>query len=82
MPVPSVHPPAPVFQNVVFAYPDVWVCLYVNYGCDEWELEKECMRSSNATEGGETGAIFYPGGEYEQIIDGVGRVTPNVSNVD
>lgn len=73
--VPAPAPP----QNVVFPYPDVWVCLYVNYGCDEWELEEDCMRSSNATQGGATGAVFYPGGEYEQEIPAVPRITPNVS---
>lgn len=37
------------------------------------------MRSANATEGGETGAVFYPGGEYEQEITAIPRLTPNVS---
>lgn len=54
------------------------MCLYVDYGCDERELEEECMLSSNATEGGATGAVFYPDGDFEQEIPGVGRITPNV----
>lgn len=70
----------PLFKNIVFPYPDVWVCLYDNYGCDSYEVEEECMRSSNATEGGTTGALFYPGGEYEQNITVNPRITPNVSN--
>eukprot|EP00903_Cladosiphon_okamuranus_P009900 g9402.t1 len=71
--------PSTAFEvsNVVFPYPDVWVCLYNNYGCDVQELEEECMRSSNATEGGVTGALFYPNGEYEQNITVNPRLTPN-----
>ncbi|CBN75318.1 expressed unknown protein [Ectocarpus siliculosus] len=57
-------------SNNIYQYPDLWVCLYVNYGCDEMELQEECVNSSNATEGGETLAVFYPGGEYEQVIPG------------
>ncbi|CAN0229685.1 unnamed protein product [Ectocarpus sp. 12 AP-2014] len=64
-------------ENTVYEYPDVWVCLYNNYGCDKWELEEECMRSANFTEGGNTTAVFYPGGEYEQVLPGVPRLTPN-----
>lgn len=70
------HPRLP--QNVVFSYPDVWVCLYDDYGCDEFELEEECVRSTNTTEGGETSAVFYPGGEYQQTFVGRPLITPTV----
>eukprot|EP00752_Nemacystus_decipiens_P016554 g14796.t1 len=71
--------PSTAFEvsNVVFRYPDVLACLYVDYGCDEFELEEDCVRSSNATEGGDSYAVFYPGGEYEQVIRGRPLITPS-----
>lgn len=37
------------------------------------------MRSStNMTQGGQTGAVFYPNGEYEQTITAEGKLTENV----
>ncbi|CBN78259.1 hypothetical protein Esi_0005_0104 [Ectocarpus siliculosus] len=48
------------FQNEVYKNPDLWICLFVNYGCDEWELEKQCVHSAWMTEGGEPDAVFYP----------------------
>lgn len=53
------------FQNVVYKYPDMWVCLYNNYGCDEWELEEECADSAWMTEGGAPYAAFYPRDKLE-----------------
>ncbi|CAM9202476.1 unnamed protein product [Ectocarpus sp. 8 AP-2014] len=66
-------------SNTVFEYPDIWVCLYVNYGCDEWELENECMTSAaaNMTGWGNSSAVYYPDGEYEQEIHVEGRETPD-----
>ena len=66
-------------KNTVYTYPDVWVCLYHTYGCDAMYLEEECMESSSTTEGGNTGAVFFPGGEYEQQIPVAGVLTDSVS---
>lgn len=52
----------------MYRYPDVWMCLYDYYGCDEKELEKQCVASANRTEGGPVRAIYHPGGEHEQNI--------------
>lgn len=67
-----------LLQNTVYAYPDIWVCLYESYGCDQQELEPECVRSANQTQGGNSSAVFYPGGEYEQRVPGHGMLTPTV----
>lgn len=48
------------FQNEVYKYPDLWVCPYVRYGCDTWELEASCVDSAWMTEGGTPDAVFYP----------------------
>lgn len=48
------------FQNVVYKYPDIWICPYVQYGCDTLELEQECVDSAWTTQGGEPDAVFYP----------------------
>lgn len=48
------------FQNVVYKYPDIWVCPYEQYGCDNIELEEECVDSAWMTEGGVPDAVFYP----------------------
>eukprot|EP00904_Undaria_pinnatifida_P008142 jgi/Undpi1/4458/HiC_scaffold_17.g07812.m1 len=66
-----------VLSNDVYAYPDTWVCLHDTYGCDDYELEEQCLNSSTLTEGGGTRAIFYPDGEYEQEVSAVGRLTTN-----
>lgn len=55
-------------KNTVYAYPDVWVCLYDTYGCDEQHLEQECLDSSKMTEWGKPSAVFYGGGEHEQEV--------------
>lgn len=52
-------------QNVVYAYPDLWVCPYNKYGCDNWEFESECAKSVFETEGGEPYAAFYPRDKLE-----------------
>ena len=62
-------------KNDVYAYPDTWVCLHDTYGCDDYELEEQCLNSSMLTEGGGTRAIFYPDGEYQQEVSAVGRLT-------
>ncbi|CBN78260.1 hypothetical protein Esi_0005_0114 [Ectocarpus siliculosus] len=53
--------------NVVYKYPDLWICPYVNYGCDEWELEEECVDSAWMTEGGKPDAVFYPRVKLDQL---------------
>lgn len=52
----------------MYKYPDVWACLFDYYGCDELELEEECVSSMNSTEGGETRARYHPDGENEKNI--------------
>lgn len=54
---------APLVQNIVYRFPDVWVCLYDQYGCDTEALEPECVSSAWNTEGGAPDAIFYPSEE-------------------
>ncbi|CAM9171945.1 unnamed protein product, partial [Ectocarpus sp. 8 AP-2014] len=53
--------------NVVYKYPDLWICPYVNYGCDEYELEEECVDSAWMTEGGKPDAVFYPRVKLDQL---------------
>lgn len=55
-------------QNEIYKYPDIWVCLYEHYGCDDSTLEEECVRSANATEGGMTTATYQPQGPNEKKI--------------
>lgn len=43
------------------------------------EREERCMNSSMLTEGGNTTGVFYPGGEYEQEVAAVGKLTEAVS---
>lgn len=52
--------PCCIFQNVVYKYPDLWICPYVRYGCDTWALEASCVDSAWMTEGGDPYAAFYP----------------------
>eukprot|EP00903_Cladosiphon_okamuranus_P013102 g12221.t1 len=49
-----------VLTNEVYKYPDLWVCPYVRYGCDTWELERSCVDSAWMTEAGPPDAVFYP----------------------
>ncbi|CAM9877840.1 unnamed protein product, partial [Ectocarpus sp. 12 AP-2014] len=46
-------------SNVVYTYPDLWVCPYNQYGCDDITLELGCVESSWETEAGPPNAIFY-----------------------
>ncbi|CAM9868828.1 unnamed protein product [Ectocarpus sp. 13 AM-2016] len=46
-------------SNVVYTYPDLWVCPYNQYGCDDITLELGCVESSWETEAGPPSAIFY-----------------------
>lgn len=64
-----------VLSNDVYAYPDTWLCLYNDFGCDAQDLEEECLDTSVMTEGGQSSAIFYPGGEFEQNVSAVGKQT-------
>ncbi|CAM9812689.1 unnamed protein product [Ectocarpus sp. 4 AP-2014] len=56
-----------VMTSEVYKYPDLWICLYNNYGCDEWELEEECVDSAWMTEGGVPDAVFYPRVKLDQL---------------
>ncbi|CAB1104434.1 unnamed protein product [Ectocarpus sp. CCAP 1310/34] len=56
-----------LLPNEVYKYPDLWICPYVNYGCDAWELEEECVASAWMTEGGEPDAVFYPRVKLDQL---------------
>ncbi|CAN0113861.1 unnamed protein product, partial [Ascophyllum nodosum] len=62
-------------SNDLYKYPDIYVCLYNFYGCDQMELEPDCMYSYNQTEGARTKATFNPGGEKEQDIATNGFLT-------
>ena len=59
--------PAPNLQNKVYKYPDLWICPYVQYGCDTWELEEGCANSAWETEGGPPDAVFYPRETLDQL---------------
>lgn len=54
------------FQNVVYKYPDFWVCPYAQYGCDPSVPQEECVDSAWVTEGGAPDAIFYPRERLDQ----------------
>ncbi|CBN78282.1 hypothetical protein Esi_0005_0160 [Ectocarpus siliculosus] len=56
-----------VLTNEVYKFPDLWICLFVNYGCDEWELEEGCVDSAWMTEGGVPDAVFYPRVKLDQL---------------
>ncbi|CAN0340206.1 unnamed protein product, partial [Pylaiella littoralis] len=62
-----------VLTNVVYPYPDLWICPYISYGCDTLELEKTCTESVTMTEGGEPYAAFYPrvklGHEHQEAAE-------------
>lgn len=66
-------------KNTVYAYPDMWVCLYSTYGCDALDLEEQCLDSATITEGGNASAVFSLGGEFEQEVPGVATLTESVS---
>eukprot|EP00752_Nemacystus_decipiens_P013005 g11506.t1 len=54
-----------VLTNEVYKYPDLWICLYNKYGCDQWEFEANCVDSAWDTEGGVPYAAFYPRDKLE-----------------
>lgn len=54
-------------QNTVYKYPDLWVCPYNQYGCDDTSLELGCVNSAWETEGGVPDAIFYPSDGTDQV---------------
>lgn len=53
--------------NVVYKYPDLWVCPYVQYGCDEYDLEPACAKSAWNTTAGSPDALFYPRDRLDQL---------------
>ncbi|CAN0063176.1 unnamed protein product, partial [Ectocarpus fasciculatus] len=56
-----------VLSNEVYKYPDLWVCPYNQYGCDDTSLEMGCVNSAWETEAGVPNAIFYPSDGTDQI---------------
>ncbi|CAN0488158.1 unnamed protein product, partial [Scytosiphon promiscuus] len=38
-------------QNDGYKYPDIYVCTYDFYGCDDESLLEDCTRSAQSTEG-------------------------------
>lgn len=71
----SSHPP----QNDVYKYPDIYVCLYNFFGCDEMELEGDCMGSAQSTEGGRSTAVFNMNKDDEQELEVDAFLTEEVS---
>lgn len=63
--VSSLFPTA--LQNEVYKYPDLWVCPYNQYGCDDTSLEMGCVNSAWETEAGVPNAIFYPSDGTDQV---------------
>lgn len=55
-------------QNNVYKYPDIYVCLYNFFGCDDQQLEEDCMRSAQGTEGGISTAVFNQDMDNEQEL--------------
>eukprot|EP00904_Undaria_pinnatifida_P008136 jgi/Undpi1/4452/HiC_scaffold_17.g07806.m1 len=49
-----------ILSNTVYDYPDVWVCLFENSGCDGADLQKDCAASSTLMEERPATAVFYP----------------------
>lgn len=71
-------------QNVVYDYPDIWVCLYSTYGCDLEKREEGCANSSSLIEGRAPTVVFYPNtsdqlGDRRQEIVGYSKLTDTVS---
>ena len=58
----------PSLQNEGYQYPDVMVCPYKGFGCDQQKDEGNCVYSSNTTHG-ETKGTFNPGLDEELDID-------------
>lgn len=66
-------------QNDVYKYPDIYVCLYDFYGCDDLELEGDCMGSFQSTEGGKSNAVFNLNRDNEQDLQVDAFLTEEVS---
>ncbi|CAN0175933.1 unnamed protein product, partial [Scytosiphon promiscuus] len=65
-----------VLSNQLYRYPDVYVCLYDYFGCDEMDLEEECVFTAFDTQGARrTRAVFNPDGDTEQEIAASGILT-------
>ncbi|CAM9165602.1 unnamed protein product, partial [Hapterophycus canaliculatus] len=54
--------------NQLYKYPDIDVCFYESYGCDDEDTAEECMDSAFGTAAGHTSAVFNPDGETKQEI--------------
>lgn len=70
--------PLPSLQNDAYSYPDVMVCMYEGYGCDQQEDEGDCAYSYNKTHG-VTQAKFNPGSDNEQDVSLQPGLTEEVS---
>ena len=65
-------------QNDIYLYPDLWVCLYDTYGCDDQAYEEQCVDSIFDTEGGSTRARYRPGDDNETLINFTANLTKEV----
>lgn len=59
----------------------------MNYGCDAWELEEQCVDSAWGTEGGAPYAAFYPREKLEDLWPNTTdelriEATPELTNFD
>lgn len=58
-----------LLQNDAYKYPDIYVCTYDFYGCDDEDLLENCTHSAQSTEGGNSTAVFNPFGDDRQELD-------------
>ncbi|CAN0164916.1 unnamed protein product, partial [Ascophyllum nodosum] len=65
-------------SNDIYLYPDLWVCLYDTYGCDDQAHEEQCVNSIFDTEGGSTRARYRPGDDNETLINFTVNLTEEV----
>lgn len=56
-------------SNDGYKYPDIYVCTYDFYGCDDESLLEDCTRSAQSTEGGNSTAVFNPFGDDRQELE-------------
>ena len=55
------------------------MCLHLNYGCDTFEDQEQCITSINNTEGGPTRARYRPGDVNETLINFTAKITEKVT---
>eukprot|EP00752_Nemacystus_decipiens_P018199 g16328.t1 len=62
--------------NVVYKYPDLWICMYDQFGCDDQGLESKCVGSAWDTERGPPDAVFYPKEKLNDIYSNATEELP------